>query len=82
MDNVEMAYIDLRLFFEIDREKWEDEEYIHYTPTHVKFVDSYNVTEAGLDSIAESSGQSDLYTVGVSNALMNSLGGGSSDVRF
>lgn len=64
-----MAYIDVRVHFD----SYEEEGYTSYDPKSVEVIDS-DIPNEGRDGIAEAAGQSDIYTVNVSNAFLYALG--------
>ena len=70
-----MPYINIQIEFKEEVEEWDGSSYTHYTPISAEFMDS-DIPSEGLEQIAEASGQSDLYQVGVANAMMYVLDGG------
>ena len=64
-----MAYIDVRVHFD----SYEEDDYTGYEPKSVEVIDS-DISDEDRDGIAESAGQSDIYTVNVSNAFLYALG--------
>lgn len=64
-----MAYIDVRVHFN----PYEEDDYTSYEPKSVEVIDS-DISDEGRMGIAESAGQSDTYTVNVSNAFLYALG--------
>ena len=69
-----MAYIDVRIEFSEEIENFGDETYTDYRPVKV-FTVGTDIPEGDLVGIAESAFQSDLYTVGVANAMLSALDG-------
>lgn len=67
-------FIDVRVYFDTEVEVWEedDETYVHRTPVSCQVVNT-NIDDNGLEAIAEAAHQSDLYTVGVTNAFLDAL---------
>ena len=76
-----MPYINIQIEFEEEVEDWDDNPYIHYTPISAEFIGS-DIPPEGLEQIAEASGQSDRYQVGVANAMMAALGGWFKRVKY
>ena len=70
------GYIDIRIWFD-EEQDWDDE--VWYFPSSAAFLDS-DIPDEFISNIAESAGQSDKYTVGVTNAVLNALGGGEYEV--
>lgn len=69
-----MAYIDIRVEFDTEEETFDGEEsYTYYSPRSVRKMGS-DIPEGNRIDIAESAFQSDVYTVGVANAVLSALG--------
>lgn len=69
-----MPYIDLRVEFEEEVEDFGDGDTLSYfTPVSVRSIGS-DISESDRSAIGESAGQSDQYTVNVSNAMLSALG--------
>lgn len=64
-----MAYIDVRVHFD----SCDEDDYTYYEPKYVEVIDS-DISDEDRDGIAEAAGQSDTYTVDVSNAFLYALG--------
>lgn len=74
-----MAYIDVRVEFDTEEEDFGDGEVLTmYSPRSVRMVGS-DIPADDRSGVAESAFQSDVYTVGVSNAMLSALG--SDDVQ-
>jgi len=64
-----MAYIDVRVHFY----SYKEDDYTFYDPESLEVIDS-DISDEDRDGIAEDAGQSDAYTVDVSNAFLRTLG--------
>lgn len=64
-----MAYIDVRVHFD----SYEEDDYTFYDPESIEVIDS-DISVEDRSGIAEAAGQSDIYTVDVSNAFLYALG--------
>lgn len=64
-----MAYIDVRVHFD----SYEEDDYTGYEPESLEVIDS-DISDGDRDGIAEAAGQSDIFTVNVSNAFLHVLG--------
>ena len=64
-----MAYIDVRVHFD----SYEEDDYTGYEPKSLEVIDS-DISDEDRDGIAEAAGQSDIYTVNVSNTFLYTLG--------
>lgn len=64
-----MAYIDIRVHFD----SYDEDDYTFYDPESLEVIDS-DISDGDRDGIAEAAGQSDTYTVDVSNAFLLALG--------
>lgn len=70
-----MPFIDVRIEFDEEIEEFgEGESYKHYSPVSAVVVKT-DLEPGDLGSIAEAAGQSDIYTVGLSNAVLRCLDG-------
>lgn len=66
----ELDYIDIRVSFA----RSEEDEEVYYWPVSVEFVES-SILSDHCEQIAEAAFQSEVYTVGVTNATLSALGG-------
>lgn len=64
-------FIDIRIVFEKEVERFDGEDYISYRPVQVRPLAS-NI-DLYAEGIAETAGQSDFYQIDVSNAILHAL---------
>ena len=64
-----MAHIDIR----IELDESEEDGYVYYNVSAVRRI-STDLTDSELDSVAESAHQTDLWQIGVSNAIFSIFG--------
>lgn len=69
-----MPYIDIRVEFDEEIEDFGNERFVSHGPKSVRQLNT-DLAEGQTKAIAEAAFQSDLYTIGVSNAMLAALGG-------